>query len=521
MAGGKGLQYNRPVVLVILDGWGLSDRREGNAIAQADTPHMTSYWREYPHTTLRASGEAVGLPAGQMGNSEVGHLNIGAGRVVYQDLTRISLAIRDGSFFRNPVLTAAMDRAAGAGSLHLMGLLSDGGVHSHIDHLEALLSMAEKRGLRQVFVHAFLDGRDVPPACARTYIERIERFASSATGRIATVMGRYWAMDRDRRWDRTARAYAALVEGDGLQAASAGEALETAYARGETDEFVQPTVVVADGRPLARIQAGDTVVFFNFRPDRARQITRSLVDRDFTGFERREFPAPHFVCLTEYDHTIDVPVAFGPEKVVNTLGEVLARAGLRQLRLAETEKYAHVTFFFNGGVEEPNPGEERLLIPSPKVPTYDFKPEMSAPEVTAAFRERISWDRYDCIIMNYANSDMVGHTGVMEAAVAAVEAVDSCVGQVVEETLRRGGAVLITADHGNAEEMTDPAGAVHTAHTTNPVPFILVSLGNRDVTLREGGVLADIAPTVLQVLDLPQPEEMTGRSLVQKINERS
>ena len=509
----------RPVVLVILDGWGLSPRREGNAIALADTPNMTRYRREFPHTALEASGTAVGLPAGQMGNSEVGHLNIGAGRVVYQDLTRINRAVADGTFFENPVLAGAMDRAGAKGSLHLLGLLSDGGVHSHTDHLEALLSMAAGRDLPRVFIHAFLDGRDVPPSSARTYIERIEKFAAGpGTGEIATVMGRYWAMDRDRRWDRTARAYAAMVDGRGFAAASAVEALEMAYARGETDEFVQPTVMVAGGVPLARIQAGDTLIFFNFRPDRARQITRSLVDRDFTGFTRRVFPALHFVCLTEYDHTIEAPVAFGPEKVVNTLGMVLARAGKQQLRLAETEKYAHVTFFFNGGVEEPDPGEERLLIPSPKVPTYDFKPEMSAPEVTEAFRERITWDKYDCVIMNYANADMVGHTGVLEAAVAAVEAVDACVGQVVEETLRRGGAVLITADHGNAEEMTDAQGAVHTAHTTDPVPFILASLENKGISLRDGGILSDIAPTILELLGLAIPAEMTGRSLVREKN---
>lgn len=521
--GGEGekglLARNRPLVLVILDGWGLSPHREGNAIALADTPNMTRYWQEFPHATLQASGEAVGLPAGQMGNSEVGHLNIGAGRVVYQDLTRINLAVKDGTFFRNPVLVEAMDKAKQKGSLHLLGLLSDGGVHSHIDHLKALLQMAADHGLKQVFVHAFLDGRDVPPSCARTYLEEIEEFAAGlGTGQIATVMGRYWAMDRDRRWERVARAYGAMVDGRGFAAASAVEALEMAYARDETDEFVQPTVVVAAGQPLARIQAGDTAIFFNFRPDRAREITRSLIDRTFSGFERRACLDIHFVCLTEYDRTIDAPVAFDQEKLVNTLGEVLARNGKNQLRLAETEKYAHVTFFFNGGVEEPNPGEERLLIPSPKVPTYDFKPEMSAPEVTEAFLERITWEKYDCVIMNYANSDMVGHTGILEAAEAAVAAVDSCVGQVVEETLRRGGAVLITADHGNAEEMTDPEGAVHTAHTTYPVPFILASLENKNISLRAEGVLSDIAPTILQLLGVPKPVEMTGRSLIQEVN---
>lgn len=517
--GGKVLPIrNWPVVLVILDGWGLSEHRGGNAIALADTPNMTRYWQEFPHATLQAAGEAVGLPAGQMGNSEVGHLNIGAGRVVYQDLTRINLAVKDGSFFRNPVLVDAMNKGA-KGSLHLIGLLSDGGVHSHIDHLEALLKMAADHGLQRVFVHAFLDGRDVPPSCARGYIDRIDKLTVGlSTGKIASLMGRYWAMDRDRRWDRVAKAYSALVEGQGFTASSAGEALEMAYARGETDEFVQPTVVTAEGKPLTTIRTDDTVIFFNFRPDRAREITRSLVDPAFNGFERKVFPSVHFVCLTEYDRTIEAPVAFGPENLVNTLGQVLAQAGKKQLRLAETEKYAHVTFFFNGGVEAPNPGEERLLVPSPKVPTYDFKPEMSALELTEAFRERITWDKYDCVIMNYANSDMVGHTGVMDATIAAVTAVDSCLGQVVEDTVNRGGVVLITADHGNAEEMTDPAGAVHTAHTTNPVPFILVTLENKNVSLKDAGSLSDIAPTILSLLGIPKPVEMTGHSLIQEEN---
>jgi len=506
---------NRPVVLVILDGWGVSPHREGNAIALAATPHMTRYWQEFPHTLLQAAGTAVGLPEGQMGNSEVGHLNIGAGRVVYQDLTRINLAIADGSFFRNPVLAKAMEKVGNGSSLHLMGLLSDGGVHSHIDHLEALLRMAAGHGLQRVFVHAFLDGRDVPPANARIYIEELEKTALAlGCGQIATVMGRYWAMDRDRRWERVEKAWAAMVEGQGPTAGTALAALEAAYARGETDEFVQPTVIVDAGVPRARIREGDAVIFFNFRPDRARQITRSLVDPAFTGFARPVFPRVHFVCFTEYDPAIDAPVAFGPEKLVHTLGGVLAAAGKKQLRLAETEKYAHVTFFFNGGEEQPNPGEERLLVPSPKVPTYDFKPEMSAPEVTDAFLERIAWDRYDCIVMNYANSDMVGHTGVLDAAVAAVEAVDEGVGRVVEATLRRGGAVLVTADHGNAEEMREPDGAIHTAHTTNPVPFILVSLEYRGARLRDGGILADVAPTLLQIMGIPKPAEMTGTSLL-------
>lgn len=508
-----------PMVLVILDGWGLSEQKKGNAVFEADTPHMDRLWKECPHTTLLSSGEAVGLPEGQMGNSEVGHLNIGAGRIVYQELTRITRAIRDGSFFENEELLAAVGRVKEHGSaLHLIGLLSDGGVHSHISHLFALLELARRHDLARVFVHCFLDGRDVPPDNAGVYIRRLEdKYRELQVGRTATVMGRYYAMDRDKRWERTERAYRAMVLGEGLTAPSAEAALEAAYTRREWDEFVQPTVIVDDGgAPVATVRDNDAVIFYNFRPDRARQLTRAFVDEDFNGFARPENrPRVHFTCMTTYDRTIDAPVAFKPHDLKNTLGEVLSRRGLKQLRLAETEKYAHVTFFFNGGVEAPNPGEERILIPSPKVATYDLKPEMSAFAVTDAFLEQLAADKYQVIIMNYANADMVGHTGDMTAAVKAVEAVDQCVGRVVQAVLAKNGVALITADHGNAEEMLDPNGHPHTAHTTDPVPFILAGDGLKQVALREG-CLADIAPTMLDLLDIPQPAEMTGKTLIMR-----
>ncbi|MCL6446748.1 MAG: 2,3-bisphosphoglycerate-independent phosphoglycerate mutase [Armatimonadetes bacterium] len=506
-----------PLVLVILDGWGLGPEGEGNAIARAKKPNMDYFGKNYPHTVLSTSGEDVGLPDGQMGNSEVGHLNIGAGRIVYQEFTRITKAIKDGSFFSNEQLLAAVRHVQGHdSSLHLMGLLSDGGVHSHISHLFALLELARRNGLKKVYVHCFLDGRDVPPANALEYIGELEnRLADLGVGRIATVMGRYYAMDRDRRWERTKKAYAALILGEGLPAAGAAEAVVKSYERQETDEFVRPTVIVdQNGEPVGRVQDNDAVIFYNFRPDRARQLTRAFVDEDFTGFARPAGrPRVYFVCLTLYDKTIQAPVAFAPHDLKNTLGEVLSAHGLSQLRLAETEKYAHVTFFFNGGVETPFPGEDRLLIPSPKVATYDQKPEMSAPEVTEAFLERLASGRYQVIIMNYANADMVGHTGDLKAAIKAIETVDQCLGRVVKAVQAKGGVVLITADHGNADEMLDKQnGSAHTAHTTNPAPFILINRDLNQVRLRPGR-LEDIAPTILRLLGLPQPPEMTGKPL--------
>ncbi|MFZ5632831.1 MAG: 2,3-bisphosphoglycerate-independent phosphoglycerate mutase [Bacillota bacterium] len=506
-----------PLVLIILDGWGLSDVSRGNAIASAGTPNIDSYWKNYPHTVLGCSGEDVGLPEGQMGNSEVGHLNMGAGRVVYQELTRISKAIRDGSFFENDVLRQAMDHALRAGgALHLMGLLSDGGVHSHINHLFALLEMAGRRRLEKVYVHCFLDGRDVPPDNALEYIKQLEeKIKELKTGRIATVMGRYYAMDRDRRWERTERAYRALVDGQGLKALSVEAAVKESYARQETDEFVQPTVIEdGAGNPVATVKNGDAVIFFNFRPDRARQLTRSFVDSDFRGFDRGQaLENLYFVCMTRYDKTIEAPVAFPPQRLKNTLGEVLSAARIKQLRLAETEKYAHVTFFFNGGVEPPNPGEERILIPSPKVATYDLKPEMSAPEITEELVGQLQFDRYRVIIVNYANPDMVGHTGDMEAAVRAVETVDRCLGRAVGAILKKNGVAIITADHGNAEHMRNEAGRPVTAHTTDPVPFILVGEQVRGAVLRPGR-LEDVAPTILDLLGIEKPKEMTGSSLI-------
>ena len=487
------------LILIILDGFGLAEPAGGNAIAQADTPNLDRLRKEYPTCILQASGEAVGLPDGQMGNSEVGHLNIGAGRIVHQDLTRIYKAISDETFFGNPVLRNAIEHAKTHGScLHLIGLLSDGGVHSHITHLLALLEMADAAGVRTQ-VHAFLDGRDVPPKSALKYISAIDGF------RVGTVMGRYYAMDRDNRWDRIGKAYRALVSGNGIPAKSASDAVQKAYARGETDEFVLPTVV----NNHIPISDNDSVIFFNFRPDRARQITRAFLDDDFSHFKRRKLDNLCFVCMTEYDATIDVPVAFAPEKLTNTLGEVLAKHGLTQLRIAETEKYAHVTFFFNGGVETPNPGEDRCLIQSPRVATYDLKPEMSAYAVTDAVIERIGL--YDVIILNYANCDMVGHTGIFDAAVQAVETVDACVGRVIDAVLENGGSAIITADHGTAEKMIAEDGTPHTAHTTNPVPLILVA--DQVVGVRDGK-LSDIAPTMLELLGVPKPEEMTGESVV-------
>jgi 2,3-bisphosphoglycerate-independent phosphoglycerate mutase len=450
-----------------------------------------------------------------MGNSEVGHLNIGAGRVVYQELTRISKAIRTKEFFANDEFGTLLNCIRTQnGALHLMGLLSDGGVHSHIEHLYALVRLAKETGISRVFVHAFLDGRDVPPSSAGTYIEALEqKMAEIGAGNIATIAGRYYAMDRDKRWERTEKAYTAMVYGEGEKAATAAQALADAYDRGETDEFVLPTIVQGG----AAIQNGDGIIFFNFRPDRARQITRAFVDQDFDGFARKDGQLDiRFVCMTQYDETIAVPVAFKPTYLNQTLGEVISAHGLKQLRIAETEKYAHVTFFFNGGEEKPSPGEDRCLIPSPKVATYDLQPEMSAVEVTDAVVERIKSQEYDLIVLNYANGDMVGHTGIYEAAVKAVTTVDRCLGRVVEAMLGVGGMICITSDHGNAEQMLDPVtGEPFTAHTTNPVPFILVSEKHKQVELRSG-VLADIAPTILELLNIPQPAEMTGETLIIK-----
>ncbi len=505
----------QPLALIILDGWGLAQSGQGNAIALADTPNMDSYKEKYPYTTLAACGLAVGLPEGQMGNSEVGHLNIGAGRVIYQELTRISKAIEDGDFFTNPVLAGTMERVlANNSALHLMGLLSDGGVHSHNTHLYALLEMAKNFGLPKVLVHCFLDGRDTPPTSGLDYVTELEqKMKEIGIGQIATVSGRYYAMDRDKRWERVEKAYQALVEGQGEQAATAQEAVSASYAQSLTDEFMLPTIIQAAGD--GRIKAGDGVIFFNFRPDRAREITRALVDVDFPHFERSGGRLDlAYVCMTQYDATIQAPVAFAPEAITHTLGEVLAENQIRQLRLAETEKYAHVTFFFNGGVETPNAQEDRILIPSPKVDTYDLQPRMSALEVTE--RALAELDNYQVIIINFANPDMVGHTGIIPAAVEAVSVVDKCLGQIVEAVLAKGGKLVVTADHGNAEMMLDENGHAVTAHTLDPVPFLLIGRDLPCSRLRSGGRLEDIAPTVLELLDLPKPIEMTGKSLLEK-----
>ena len=502
---------NKPLLLMILDGFGIAPK-EGNAIAAANKPNLDRLFSSNPITQIGASGLDVGLPDGQMGNSEVGHTNIGAGRIVYQELTRITKAIEDGPFFENEAFLSAVENAKKNGSaLHLIGLLSDGGVHSHITHLYGLLELARRHGLTKVYVHALLDGRDVPPASGKDFVAACaEKMKEIGVGEIATVMGRYYAMDRDNRWERVEKAYSAMVYREGVQAADPVQAVADSYANDVTDEFVVP-VVCEKGAP---IQANDSVIFYNFRPDRAREITRTFVDPDFSGFERKNgfFPLT-YVCMTQYDATMpNVQVAFKPESLENTFGEYISQKGLKQLRIAETEKYAHVTFFFNGGVEKQYDGEDRILVKSPKVATYDLQPEMSAYEVTDKLVAAIESSKYDVIILNFANCDMVGHTGVFEAAVKAVEAVDTCVGRVTDAVAAQGGVTLITADHGNADRMVDDDGSPFTAHTTNPVPFCVVGY---DCKLREGGRLADIAPTMLQILGLPQPAEMTGKSLIE------
>lgn len=507
----------KPLLLCIMDGFGINEAEKGNAIKAANTPNLDKLFATYPNTQLSASGMAVGLPDGQMGNSEVGHTNIGAGRIVYQELTRITKSIQDGDFFENEALTGAVENAKKNNTaLHIMGLVSDGGVHSHNSHIYAIVELAKRMGLEKVFVHCFLDGRDVPPASGKDFVKDMQdELSKIGVGKIATVMGRYYAMDRDNRWDRVEKAYNAMVLGEGETAACGVCAVENSYKNDVTDEFVLPTVVKENGAPVATIGAGDSVIFANFRPDRARQITRTFVDPDFDGFKRTYFPL-HFVCMTQYDKTMpNVTVAFRPQTLDNTLGEYLSKQGLKQLRIAETEKYAHVTFFFNGGVEKVSEGEDRALINSPKVATYDLKPEMSAYEVTDRLMEQLDSGDLDVIILNYANCDMVGHTGVMESAIKAVETVDTCVGKVADKILSMGGAMLVTADHGNADQLIDPeTDGAFTAHTTFPVPFIVIGCG--DVSLREDGVLADIAPTMLDILGLEKPEEMTGESLFRK-----
>jgi len=508
----------KPLVLMILDGWGIASDSTTNAVALANTPNLDALLSEYPHTQVLTSGMAVGLPEGQMGNSEVGHLNLGAGRVVYQDLTMISKAIVDGDFFTNPVLLDCIARTKAAGGrLHLSGLLSDGGVHSHNTHLYALLELAKKEELSEVYIHCLLDGRDTPPQSGDTYLEELEtEIARIGIGKIATVMGRYYAMDRDNRWDRVEKAYNAIVRGQGECRDSAAAAIKESYAAGVHDEFVLPCVVCAGGKPVGPVRDGDGFIFFNFRSDRAREITRALALNEFAGFPRQEMPAlSSYVCMTEYDATFGLPIAFSQEELTNILGDVLAKAGKTQLRIAETEKYAHVTFFFNGGSEEPFPGEDRCLIPSPKeVATYDQKPEMSAYLVTEELLAKLDEDKYDVVILNFANCDMVGHTGIIPAAVKAVEAVDACVGKLIAKVRELGGAALITADHGNADQMRDTDGEPFTAHTTNPVWLVLVDDSRKGAKLREGGCLADIAPTMLDMLGLPKPVEMTGESLL-------
>ncbi len=512
----------KPVLLVVLDGWGLRAQTDANAIALAGTPSMDALAREFPTTELLTSGLSVGLPEGQMGNSEVGHTNLGCGRIVYQDLVRINRAVEDGSFFQNDALVLACRRAkAHGGALHLAGLVSDGGVHSSLEHLAACVELARREGVARCFVHAFMDGRDTPPSSGAGFMRALEqRLGATGHGRVATVHGRYYAMDRDKRWDRVALAWAAMVRGEGYRAGSGVAAVEASYAHGETDEFIKPTVVVdADGKPVGLVRDGDAVLFFNFRSDRARELTRALAEPDFKEFERPVVPKlSAYVCMTQYDETFPWPVAFPPQALEQIFPELVSKAGLKQLRCAETEKYAHVTFFFNGGRETVYPGEERILVPSPReVKTYDLKPEMSAREVTDKLVTALGTGTYGFGLVNFANPDMVGHTGILEAAMKAVRVVDECVGRLWQAARAQGMAMLVTADHGNCELMTDPVtGQPHTAHTLNPVPFILADPDYRGAKLRSKGVLADVAPTALQVMGLPQPKEMKGLGLLQR-----
>ncbi|HTG71151.1 MAG TPA: 2,3-bisphosphoglycerate-independent phosphoglycerate mutase [Candidatus Udaeobacter sp.] len=508
----------KPVALIILDGFGLRDDVTGNAVAQAKKPNYDRYWSTYPHTTLTASGEAVGLPEGQMGNSEVGHLNIGAGRIVYQDLTRISKSIRDGEFYENETILGAVRHVkTNNKKLHLYGLLSDGGVHSHIEHLFALLDLAKKEELEEVYIHAFLDGRDVSPDSAKGYLERLQaKIEEVGVGRIATVQGRYYAMDRDKRWERTEKSYRAMVYGEGPKYSDPIKAVVESYEKSVYDEFVMPTVIVdGENKPVGLVESEDAVIFFNFRPDRAIQLSQVFTNEDFRGFDRGEkHPVNlYFVCLTLFSETVGGFVAYSPKNLDNTLGEVLVQNNKTQLRTAETEKYPHVTFFFSGGRDAELPGETRVLINSPKVATYDLKPEMSAYELAESTVREIESDKHDAIILNFANPDMVGHSGMLEPTIKAVEATDECLGKVVEAVLAKGGVCIITADHGNADMVFDENGRPFTAHTTNPVPLIVTRAGE---TLREGGILADIAPTVLDLLELAKPKEMTGVSLINK-----
>lgn len=507
----------KPVVLCIMDGFGITGEAYGNAIKAANTPALDRIFSECPNTTLGASGLDVGLPDGQMGNSEVGHTNIGAGRIVYQELTRITKSIEDGDFFENEAFIGAIENCKKHGSaLHLMGLLSDGGVHSHNSHLYGLIKLAKKSGLNEVYIHAILDGRDVPPTSGKTYLKELrDKIDEIGVGKIATVTGRFYAMDRDNRFERVGKAYRAFVNGEGIKkaedpVAAVIKSYETMDEDGKylTDEFVLPTVTCDGGR----VCANDSLIFFNFRPDRAREITRTFVDPDFSGFEHKYFPL-YYVCMTQYDATMpNVQVAYKPQVLTNILGECLAKNNKKQLRIAETEKYAHVTFFFNGGAETVSEGEDRILVPSPKVTTYDLQPEMSAPQVTEKLVDAVLSNKYDVIVINYANCDMVGHTGVFDAAVKAVETVDSGVGKLCDAVRTMGGVVLLTADHGNADKMYEPDGSAFTAHTTAPVPFAVIGCG--DVHLRENGRLCDLSPTILDILELPKPPEMTGESLI-------
>ena len=509
---------NKLTMLMILDGFGINEREEGNAVKLANTPHLNEILTKNPNTIIHTSGLEVGLPEGQMGNSEVGHTNIGAGRIVYQDLAKITKAIEDGDFFSVPEFVKAIEHCKEKGTkLHIMGLLSNGGVHSHNRHLYALLELAKRKDFENVYVHCFMDGRDTPPASGETFIAELEeKIKEKGVGQIASVSGRFYAMDRDKRWERVNLAYNALVKGEGEKAISAVQAVEESYQKEVFDEFIKPTVITKNGEPVAKIEDGDSVIFFNFRPDRAREITRSIVDKNFDGFETKKFKDIYFVCMTSYDETMpNVEIAYRKEELKNTFGEYISKHGLKQLRIAETEKYAHVTFFFNGGEEKQYEGEDRILVPSPKVETYDLKPEMSAYEVTEKVVEAIRSEKYNSIILNFANPDMVGHTGSLEAAIKALEAIDECVNKVVTAINEVGGVLLITADHGNSEQMIDyKTGEPHTAHTTNPVPLAIVGLPTAK-KLKEGR-LADLAPTMLDILGLEKPEEMTGESLIEK-----